>query len=336
MKSKGGIVGVVVILAVIGGIAVATLSSRSSDPAGTSTAVASSPSATQGEGSVEEVYLQLTDELSDLENKARSERSQDARLDIIKQMDTMLTEFIDDYRGTPQAAEAAFEAGMVSFSLQKAQKAIGYLEMFLQNAVDPPRDKQAYAHFYLAEAYKQAGKYEDAEAEYKIILSSFTDVDPRLASMVQQNLAMLDSEKKMKVGGEPIKFEVTSVSGEKLSPGKYKGKVLLLDFWATWCVPCRQEMPNVIKVYDKYKKDGFEIVGISLDKSRTDFDRYIDKYDMTWPQYFDGKYWNNEVSTLYGIKSIPATFLIDKKGKIRYKSLRGPQLEVAIKELLAE
>jgi peroxiredoxin len=95
-------------------------------------------------------------------------------------------------------------------------------------------------------------------------------------------------------------------------------------------------MPNVIKVYDKYNEKGFEIVGISLDRSRDDFNRYLKTNEMTWPQFFDGKYWQNEVATLYGIKSIPATYLIDKKGNIRYKSLRGRQLEVAVEELLAE
>ena len=95
-------------------------------------------------------------------------------------------------------------------------------------------------------------------------------------------------------------------------------------------------MPNVIKVYDKYNGKGFEIVGISLDRNRDSFDRYIEKYDMSWPQFYDGKYWQNEVAKLYGINSIPATYLIDKKGNIRYKHIRGRRLEVAVKELLAE
>ena len=95
-------------------------------------------------------------------------------------------------------------------------------------------------------------------------------------------------------------------------------------------------MPNVIKVYDRYKDKGFDIVGISLDRDRAAFDKYIDKYNMDWQQFYDGKFWQNEVATLYGVKSIPATYLIDKKGKIRCKSLRGSQLESAVKELLAE
>jgi peroxiredoxin len=337
MNNKVGIVSMVVILGLVGAVTVASLSSRSPLPAGPAPAVASSAAETQqGDGLAEDAYSTLRNKLDELESKARSERSMDRRVDIIKQMDVMLSEFIDEYAGTPQASEAAFDAGIVSFGLQKPEKAVRYLEIFLHNSEDPPRDKQAYAHFYLAEAYKQAGKYEDAEAEYKTILASFSDVDPKLASMAQQSLAMLASERRLKVGAEPIKFEVTSITGEKLSPQMYKGRVLLLDFWATWCGPCLQEMPNVIDVYKKYKKDGFEIVGISLDRNRSALDRYLEKNDIKWPQYYDGKFWNNEVSTLYGVKAIPATFLIDKKGKIRYKTLRGRQLEVAVKELLAE
>ena len=230
----------------------------------------------------------------------------------------------------------SFEAGIVSFNLQKPKKTIRYLENYVQNAVEPERSKQAYSHYYLAEAYKQIGKYEDAEAEYKTILANYSDFDRRLTAMVEQQISTLSAERKLKVGSPPVGFEVTSVKGEKLSLDKFKGKVLLLDFWATWCAPCRQEMPNVIKVYDKYNDKGFEIVGISLDRDRNAFDSYIEKYEMKWPQFYDGKFWQNEVATLYGIQSIPATFLIDKKGNIRYKHLRGRQLEVAVQELLAE
>ena len=112
--------------------------------------------------------------------------------------------------------------------------------------------------------------------------------------------------------------------------------MLLIDFWATWCGPCKQEMPNVKRIYSKYNKKGFEIVGISLDRSRSDLDQYIEKYGITWPQFYDGKFWRNDVAVKYNVQSIPATYLVDKKGNIRYKSLRGDQLEAAIKKLLEE
>ncbi len=88
-------------------------------------------------------------------------------------------------------------------------------------------------------------------------------------------------------------------------------------------------MPHVAQLHKKYKGRGFEIIGVSLDQNRTAFDRYIKANDMVWPQHFDGRGWNNEIAMKYKIRSIPATFLIDRKGKIRYRSIRGKQLEDA-------
>jgi peroxiredoxin len=286
--------------------------------------------------SVEAAYESLSAELKQLEQAAVRERSADRRNDILEEMDLMLSEFIDSYPGTQQAYDAAFEAGLVNFTLLKPEKTVRYLEMFLGYATDAPRNKKAYGHFYLAEAYKALGKYNDAQVQYDTILDKYRDVDRKLLSAVHQNTMSLESERRLKIGSEPIEFEVTSIEGRKISPEMYKGKVLLLDFWATWCLPCKKEMPNVKKVYGEYKDEGFEIVGISLDRNRSDLDRYIREHNIEWPQYFDGKFWKNEVAVKYGINSIPATFLIDKEGKIRYKSLRGGQLEVAVKELLAE
>jgi len=95
-------------------------------------------------------------------------------------------------------------------------------------------------------------------------------------------------------------------------------------------------MPNVKNVYSKFHPQGFEIVGISLDQNRDRLDQYVKSNQIMWPQYFDGKWWNNDVAVRYGIKSIPTTILVDKAGKIRYKSLRGKQLENAVQQLLAE
>jgi peroxiredoxin len=335
MKNRIGIISVVAAsaIAAIIFLVVAYTPSSESAAGGITAASAGGPSS---ETTVEDAYATLTTKMQALENKARAARSMDEKVDVLNELEVLLAEFIDEYDESPQAAQVSFEAGMVNFSLQNPKKAIRYLENFLQNAIEPERDKQAYSHFYLGEAYKQVGEYDDAEAEYKTVLNSFGDVDRSLSGMVQQNLSMLANERKLKIGSPPIGFEVTSTQGKKLSLEQYKGKVVLLDFWATWCAPCRQEMPNVRKVYDKYNPKGFEIVGISLDKSREALDSYVEKYEVKWPQYFDGKFWQNEVATLYGIKSIPSTFLIDKKGNIRYKSLRGHQLEAAVKELLDE
>jgi thiol-disulfide isomerase/thioredoxin len=133
-------------------------------------------------------------------------------------------------------------------------------------------------------------------------------------------------------------FNVKDLDGKPLSVSNYKGKVVLLDFWATWCPPCRAELPNVIKTYDRYHKDGFEIIGISLDRDR---DReklvsFLKDKKMTWPQFFDGKYWQNELAVKYGVQSIPTTYLLDGQGVIIGKDLRGEALEKAVAKAVAK
>jgi thiol-disulfide isomerase/thioredoxin len=202
--------------------------------------------------------------------------------------------------------------------------------------MDAETDKQVFARYYLAEAYKASGDIDRAKSEYNLLVEKYYDVNPRIGEMAKRSLANLKFDKQLAIGKEPIDFNVVGLNGEAISPGKYKGKVLLLDFWATWCVPCRREMPNVKRVYKKYSGKGFEIVGISLDQNRADLDKYIKSNEISWPQFYDGKYWQNDVAIKYGIQSIPATYLIDKKGKIRYKTLRGKKLETAVKQLLDE
>jgi len=346
MKSKTGLISIGIVCVFVAAVVVASFVMKNSDSAiasglpGTSqdqsTAATAEYSSSSSEATAEEAYAVLTAELEELQKSIRTERSQQGKMDILDRMTLILSEFIDQYPGTPEAYLASFEAGIIYFSIQQPQKAVRYLESFVSKAKDAPRDKRAYGHYYLAEAYKQLGEFDDAEGLFKVVIAEYGEVDARLTQAAQQSLAMMASDRKLAIGGTPIPFDVKDIKGVPLSPEKYKGKVLLLDFWATWCAPCRQEMPNVKNVYKKYNKKGFEIVGISLDRSRGDLDRYIEQNKIPWPQYFDGKYWQNEVAVIYGISSVPATYLIDKKGKIRYKSLRGAQLERAVKELLAE
>ncbi len=129
-------------------------------------------------------------------------------------------------------------------------------------------------------------------------------------------------------------FSVKDVSGKPLSLASYQGKIVLVDFWATWCMPCVGELPNVIKTYDEYHAKGFEVVGISLDGDEKKLTNFLKEKKMEWPQYFDGKGWKNELAGKYGIQSIPATFLLDREGKIIATDLRGEKLEAAVKQAL--
>ena len=135
---------------------------------------------------------------------------------------------------------------------------------------------------------------------------------------------------------EPLDIAFTAVDGRAVDLKALRGKVVLIDFWATWCGPCIGELPNVKKVYAAYHDRGFEIVGISLDRE-ADRQKLIDftaKENMPWPQHFDGKYWKNEISTRFAIDSIPAMFLLDQSGKVVSTSARGEKLETEVKHLL--
>jgi thiol-disulfide isomerase/thioredoxin len=138
------------------------------------------------------------------------------------------------------------------------------------------------------------------------------------------------------VGGKFPDFNVTDVAGQPLSIASHKGKVVLIDFWATWCGPCRIELPNVIATYQKYHAQGFDIIGVSLDEDKAQLLSFIKNENMTWPQFFDGKRWENQLAVKYGIQAIPAAFLLDGSGKIIGKDLRGDDLKKAVATALSK
>jgi thiol-disulfide isomerase/thioredoxin len=129
-------------------------------------------------------------------------------------------------------------------------------------------------------------------------------------------------------------FAEKDVSGAPLDLASYRGKVVLVDFWATWCPPCRQELPNVVAAYQKFHDKGFEIVGISLDENRAALVSFTKEHQMPWSQYFDGRKWENKLAMTYGINSIPATFLLDGEGNIIATDLRGEDLSAELAKRL--
>ncbi len=151
--------------------------------------------------------------------------------------------------------------------------------------------------------------------------------------MVEMKLK--DVKASAEVRGKPLDLKFTAVDGREVDVSKLQGKVVLIDFWATWCGPCVAELPNVLKAYKELHPKGFEIVGISLDSDKAKLEAFVKKEGMEWPQYYDGKGWQNEISTKYGIHSIPAMWLVNKKGMVVSTNARGDLAETVAK-LLAE
>ncbi len=158
-------------------------------------------------------------------------------------------------------------------------------------------------------------------------LSGGTD---HLIAVLQRSAEQKKIRESLVVGVKFPDFDAKDLAGNPLSVSRFKGKVVLVDFWATWCFPCMIELPNVLEVYKKNHKQGFEIIGVSLDDSRPTLERFLKEKAIPWPQYFDGLAWGNKLVLKYGVNNLPATYLIDRKGKIIGKDLRGDELAAAV------
>jgi len=171
----------------------------------------------------------------------------------------------------------------------------------------------------------------------------------RNADMIKKRLDVIEREM-----AKPMELAFIAADGREVDLAKLRGKVVLLDFWATWCGPCIAELPNVKRVYSAYHDKGFEVIGISLEnadlkpadtpeqtaakhaKAKKKLLDFTTANHVPWPQHYDGKYWENDISRKrFNIHSVPATFLLDKTGMVAVVGIRGPQLEDEVKRLLA-
>jgi peroxiredoxin len=129
-------------------------------------------------------------------------------------------------------------------------------------------------------------------------------------------------------------FSETDVEGKPLSISQYKGKVVLIDFWATWCIPCVIKLPEIQKAYDKFHSKGLEVVGVSLDEEKEKLQQFTKQKKLPWPEFFDGKKWENKLAVKYGVNQTPTTYLLDRDGKIIARLNGDEDLDAEISKAL--
>jgi thiol-disulfide isomerase/thioredoxin len=198
-----------------------------------------------------------------------------------------------------------------------------------------PNDQNAVRLlFILAGNAESHGQLDTAREIYRFGQGLELD-DERAVRGFEASLRWLDVNDSI---GKPLALAGPTLAGAEISVEQLKGKVVLVDFWATWCGPCVQELPNVKKVYDKYHEEGLEIIAVSLDREKPDLEKFVADRKIPWPQIFfddeDKQHFDNPLAQQFGIQGIPQTFLLDRAGKLAKIGVRGAELEQAVKELL--
>ena len=284
--------------------------------------------------------------------------------DLEEQKLAALAAYIDAKAGAKDAAQALVTATELASKLGRHDQRVRFAAKYLAQF---PQGKEATAmQLEHAGGLRDQGDHAGARTIYEALIDGAGDDFNRLAMaamafgemLVEQGkkdeaieLANVVGSSRSQVNGFKEHFDRIVASyeligtdpkplgndldGKPIDLAAYKGKVVLIDFWATWCGPCMQELPHVVAAYEQFHDRGFEIIGISLDRDRAAFDACIAENGMTWRHYYDGKFWENEVARDWGVRAIPATYLVGKDGKIAAVNLSGAQLEQRLARMLA-
>lgn len=221
-------------------------------------------------------------------------------------------------------------------------------EKYLEKAREA-NESAVFVTFLYAKLYAATGREAEAMSELKDFKNISSDKDkqffsdPVLTENLYKNKEYREMLKEVEGDAPTIGDKAYELDGRYLSDGSdydpksLEGKVYLIDFWAAWCKPCRDEMPNVIAVYDELKSKGFEVIGVNLDEQKKNAEDFVMQNKMTWRHIYSGEGWKDINVANYQVKGIPATYLVDKNGIIRYKGIRGKKLLMEkVSKLLAE